>query len=164
MTPSADWPLWAVALQDSSFGLAIRHSLWLYPAGNVLHVLGVALLVGSIVALDCRLLGFARKIVTVEAASRLLTPFAVAGIALLVPGGLILFTADAGPLAANSFLQAKLALAALGVANAALFRLWWGTRLARWDRDRPDLGRAQAALSIAIWLSVPALGRLIAYL
>ena len=101
MENAASWPLWATAIQDSSLGIAIRHSLWLYPFGNVLHVLGVALLVGSIVALDFRFLGFGRRYVTVEGASNLLTPFAVAGILMLVPGGLILFIADAGPLAAN---------------------------------------------------------------
>ena len=158
------WPVWATALQDSSLGLAIRHSLWLYPFGNVLHVLGVALLVGSIVALDFRFLGFARQSVSVEGASRLLTPFAIAGIVMLVPGGLILFVADAGPLAANGLLQLKMAFVALGLANAWLFRRNWTGRLLTWDADPPGAGRAQALASIAIWLAVPTLGRLIAYL
>ena len=96
--------------------------------------------------------------------SKLLTPVALAGILLLVPGGLILFIADAGPLAANRILQIKFVLIALGVLNAILFRLWWQPKLARWDRLLPPLGRAQAMLSIAIWLAVPTAGRLIAYL
>ena len=158
------WPFWATALQDSSLGLAIRHSPWLYPFGNVLHVLGVALLVGSIVALDFRFLGFARQSVSLEGASRLLTPFAVAGILMLVPGGLILFIADAGPLAANGLMRLKLALVALGLVNAWLFRRNWSGRLATWDADPPGAGRVQAMASIVIWLAVPMLGRLIAYL
>jgi hypothetical protein len=164
MEPAADWPAWAVALQNSALGAGIRHSTWLYPVGNVLHVLGVALLVGPILALDFRLLGFARKHITVEAASSLLTPFAIAGLAILVPGGLILFIADAGPLAANQLLLIKLVLAALGIVNAVLFAIWWKGRLSTWDDDMLVLGRAQAVLSIAIWLLVPTLGRLIAYL
>src|SRR5690606_29584420 len=100
MEPGVTWPLWAVALQDSSFGMAIRHSLWLYPLGNVLHVLGVAFLVGAIVALDFRFLGFGRQSISAEGASKLLTPFAVAGILMLLPGGVIMFAADAGPMAA----------------------------------------------------------------
>jgi hypothetical protein len=158
------WPLWATAIQDSSLGIAIRHSLWLYPLGNVLHVLGVALLVGSIVALDFRFLGFGRRYVTVEGASGLLTPFAIAGILLLVPGGLILFIADAGPMAANGLLQLKMLLIVIGLANAWLFRRNWGGKLATWDAEPPGAGRAQALASMAIWLAVPTLGRLIAYL
>jgi hypothetical protein len=164
MDPGEGWPLWAVALQDSSLGIAIRHSLWIYPFGNVLHVLGVALLVGSIVALDFRLLGFGRAHVSVEGASRLLTPFAVIGIVMLIVGGLILFIADAGPLAANPLLQIKMLLIVAGLANALLFRRNWSGRLATWDADPPAAGRAQTVLSLAIWIAVPTLGRLIAYL
>jgi hypothetical protein len=164
MEPAESWPLWAVALQDSSLGLGIRHSVWLYPLGNVLHVLGVAVLVGSILALDFRFLGMARRHVSVEGASKLLTPFAVIGILMLVPGGLIVFIADAGPLAANSILQLKLLLAAAGIANALLFRKLWSGRLASWDANPPAAGQAQVVASIAIWLAVPTLGRLIAYL
>jgi hypothetical protein len=164
MEAGEHWPLWAVALQDSSLGNAIRHSIWLYPFGNVVHVLGVALLVGSILALDFRMLGFARANVSVESASRLLTPVAIAGILMLVPGGLILFIADAGPLAANTLLRWKLSLVAVGLLNAILFRRWWGGRLKTWDADAPRVARAQIVASIAIWLTVPTLGRLIAYL
>lgn len=164
MEPGDSWPLWAVALQDSALGMAIRHSLWLYPLGNVLHVLGVAILVGSIVALDFRFLGFGRRHVSVDGASNLLTPFAIAGILLLVPGGLIIFVADAGPLAANTLLQWKLALVVVGIVNAVLFRRRWGGSLKTWDADAPGVARAQIVASVAIWLTVPTLGRLIAYL
>ena len=164
MEPGESWPIWAVALQDSSLGTAIRHSLWLYPLGNVLHVLGVAFLVGAIVALDFRFLGFARRYVSAEGASKLLTPFAIAGILMLVPGGLIVFIADAGPLAANSLMQLKMFLVVLGLANALLFRSQWSGQMATWDADPPGAGRVQVVASIAIWLAVPTLGRLIAYL
>ena len=164
MEAAEHWPQWAVALQNSGLGIAIRHSTWIYPFGNVIHVLGMALLVGSILALDFRFLGFGRRHVSVEAASRLLTPLAIAGVLLLVPGGLILFVADAGPLAANSLLQIKLALVVLGLANAVLFRMTWGGKTASWDADPPGLGRAQVIASVAIWLAVPTIGRLIAYL
>jgi hypothetical protein len=164
MEAAEHWPQWAVALQNSGIGIAIRHSAWIYPFGNVIHVLGVALLVGSILTLDLRFLGFARAHVSLEAASRLLTPIAIAGILLLVPGGLILFIADAGPLAANSLLQIKLALVLLGLVNAVLFRVKWEGKTAGWDANPPGSGRAQVLGSVAIWLAVPTLGRLIAYL
>ena len=164
MEASDAWPLWAVALQNSGLGVAIRHSTWLYPFGNVLHVLGVALFVGSIVTLDLRLLGFGRGYVSAQGASKLLTPVAVIGILLLVPGGLIIFIADAGPLAANTLLQLKFALIAAGLINAWLFRRHWNLKLGDWDAVSPGGGRAQTVLSLAIWLVVPTLGRLIAYL
>lgn len=163
MQHAANAPAWALALMESGLGLAIRHSLWIYPAANVLHVLGVILLVGPILALDLRFLGFARNL-PIKAVSRFLTPIAVVGICLIVPAGLTLFIADAGPLASNRILQIKLSLVALGLINAVAFRLLWTRRISRWDTQAPPLGRAQVVASIGIWLTVPTLGRLLAYL
>jgi hypothetical protein len=58
----------------------------------------------------------------------------------------------------------KLALLALGIANAVLFRVLWKHHLDDWDILAPRLGRAQAALSAGVWIAVPVAGRLIAYL
>lgn len=153
----------AQALQDSSFAAAIRGGALVYPFVNVAHVLGVALLVGAIVALDGRVLGFVRQ-VPADAASRLLTPFAVAGLLLAVPSGIALFVSDAVSLSRNVLFLSKLVLIAAGVVNALLFRHWWNARLANWDRNPPVAGRAQAMLSIGIWIVALSLGRLIAYI
>jgi hypothetical protein len=154
---------WAQALQDSGFAAAIRGGAYIYPFVNVLHVLGVGLIVGSIVALDFRVLGFARP-ASAEGASRLLTPFAVAGLLIAFPSGFALYASDAVSLSQNSLMWAKLALIALGIANALLFRSLWNARLADWERNATTTAKAQAMLSIAIWLTVPSLGRLVAYL
>lgn len=153
---------WAQALQDSGFAAAIRGGANIYPAVNVLHVLAVGLIVGSIVALDFRILGFARS-VSVAGASRLLTPFTVAGLLIAIPSGFALYASDAVSLSKNSLMWIKLALVVIGIANALLFRKFWRTRLETWEIKTPVLGKGLALLSIAIWLAVPALGRLIAY-
>ena len=57
----------------------------------------------------------------------------------------------------------KLLLVGIGIANALLFRKFWDARLPTWEKNTPALGKAQAVLSIAIWLTVPTLGRLVAY-
>ena len=45
-----------MALQESGFAFAIRDSTWIYPIANLTHILGLALLVGSILILDLRVL------------------------------------------------------------------------------------------------------------
>jgi hypothetical protein len=155
-------PGWAVALEASALGEVMRHSTWLYPTANLLHLLGLVLLVGAMVVLDLRLLGAAAAVPLV-ALARFLTPVAAGGLVLLLGSGFALFAADAGPLAGNTLLQTKWALIALGVANALLFRWAWTARLAGWDARAPLAGRAQAALSLAIWLAAATAGRLIAY-
>lgn len=156
-------PAWAEAVEDSGLGILMRESLLAYPAANLLHILGLALLVGSIIALDLRLLGLARA-VPAAAASKLLTPIAVSGLAMLLISGPALFAADAGPLALHPLMQIKTALVVLAIANALLFRRLWQHRLADWDAAPPAFGRAQAAGSILLWLLAAACGRLIAYI
>jgi len=153
---------WAAALEASALGAWMRGSPWAYPAANLVHLLGLVLLLGSMILLDLRLLGAGRR-VPLPDASALLTPLAVAGLVLLLGSGALLFTADAGPLSAQPLLQLKLLWIALGLANAVLFRGWWSGRIAGWDDNPPMLGRVQAAASLLIWLGVAAMGRLIAY-
>jgi hypothetical protein len=154
---------WAQALEDSALGAVMRDSLVLYPLANLGHIFGLVFFVGSIARLDLRLLGAGRRFVDAAAASRVLTPVALAGLTLQVASGFALFSADAAHTWPNPVFRIKVTLIALGLANALAFRLLWNARLASWDADGPALGRAQAAASLAGWLAVAACGRLIAY-
>ena len=53
---------WPAALEATPLATALRGSVWVYPLVNAAHILGVALLVGSIVPLDLRLLGVWRSV------------------------------------------------------------------------------------------------------
>ena len=153
---------WAVRLEGSPLGEWMRSSALAYPVANVVHLLGLVLLVGPIALLDLRLLGLARDL-PLPRLSRILTAWAVVGLVLLGTAGFLMFAADASPLLANGIMQAKLWVIALGVANAVLFRALWNEHLTRWDLAPPMLGRAQALASIAIWVTAGVLGRWIAY-
>jgi hypothetical protein len=48
---------WMAELEATVLAAALRGSVWAYPLVNAGHILGVALLIGSIVPLDLRLLG-----------------------------------------------------------------------------------------------------------
>ncbi len=45
---AAEAPGWLLALEQSGLGRTMRTSFWLYPTVETLHILGFALLVGSI--------------------------------------------------------------------------------------------------------------------
>lgn len=164
MEHAAQAPEWAAALEASWIGVAMRQSMFAYPVANLLHLLGLTLLVGPIVLLDLRTLGFGAGLVAADAASRLVTPVAAVGLALSLLSGPLLFVADAKSLATSAMLIAKLALLGVALANAALFRALWNRRLGDWDVAPPLVGRLQAAGSIALWLTIGGLGRMIAYL
>lgn len=147
----------ASAVEASAIGSFVRESSWAYPTANLAHLLGMILLVGGIGLLDLRLVGFFRSL-PLGAVVRSLTPLAVAGLLLMLASGPLLFAADAGALVRSDFFVWKLALIAIALANALAFRWMWR------GASEPVAGlRAMALLSIGLWLTVAALGRLIAY-
>jgi hypothetical protein len=152
----------ASSIETSSMAAWLRGSGWAYPAVNLVHLLGLTLLIGPIALLDLRLLGLGRKFPVVEV-SAALTPWAIAGLVLLIGSGCLLFTADAVPLHKNPLLQLKLGCIVLATLNALAFRRLWAHRLAGWDLHPPLSGRVQAAMSLALWPVAGTLGRLLAY-
>lgn len=150
------------ALQASAFGAWARGSAYAYPLANLIHLLGLLLLVGGIGVLDLRLAGLFRAL-PVAPLSRALTPLAITGLVLMLPSGFTMFAADAKALAGSGLFRWKLVLIGLAVANAVAFRWAWGRRLDRWGGAVPPGARAMAIGSLVLWLVVGALGRLIAY-
>ena len=120
------------------------------------------LLVGGIGFLDLRLAGLMARL-PVRPLSQVLIPAALVGLTLLASAGSVMFAADARALAGSSVFRWKLSLIAVGLVHALLFHLLWRRRLAGWDDDAPGLGRMMAIASVLLWLTVAALGRLIAY-
>ena len=152
----------AALLEASALGQWARGSAIAYPVANVLHLLGLVLLIGGIGVVDLRLAGFLRSLPTVPLA-KAMTPFALAGVGLLALSGAVMFAADAGPMVASEIFRLKLALIGLGLAHAVLFRWLWRHRLDSWEASPPLAGRLMALGSLGLWLSVGALGRWIAY-
>lgn len=159
---AASGPDWLVALEHSGIGEAMRHSLWLYPAANVLHVLAAGVLIGAILGFDLRLLGVGGRVPVAPLAS-LLVPMAAVGVMLALPTGFLLFTADATAVAANPVFPVKLSLIALGLANVAAFHAGALRGIEGWGSRVPVAARLAAVVSLATWLGTAAAGRLIAY-
>jgi hypothetical protein len=152
------------AMEASALGQAMRQWLWLYPSVEAVHIIGIAVLVGSILVLDLRLLGFSRSLPVRRLAAHVL-PWSAASFALIVPSGLAMFVAHAGELMANPVFPVKIGLILLAGANAGIFHAGVFRGAAQWDVDvvPPIAARAAAGLSLVLWLSVIACGRLLAY-
>ena len=152
------------AIEMSALGQAMRQWLWLYPSVEIVHLVGIALLVGSIIVLDLRLLGLSRTLPVRRLASHVL-PWSAAGLALILPSGLAMFVAHATDLMGNPVFVLKICLIMAAGINAAVFHAGVFRGAAAWDVDAPPplTARAAAALSLLLWISVIACGRLLAY-
>ena len=164
MTPAG--PLGA--LEASGLGQAMRQWLWLYPAVEIVHIAGIGLLFGSIVVLDLRLLGLSRSI-PVRSLARHVLPWTAASFLLIVPSGLMMFTAHASDFIASPVFVVKMFLIMAAGLNAALFHAIVFPSVGVWDDEEmrklppPPSARFSAAASLLIWVCVIACGRLLAY-
>jgi hypothetical protein len=154
-----------VTLEHSSLALAMRHSLWLYPIVEIVHITGFVLLVGAVAMFDLRLLGFVAS-TSVRALERSLLPWAWIAALLIVPSGVAMFSTHATEFADNPAFRVKLVLIAAAGVNALVFHQGVFRSVSAWDQHvrTPRAAKASATLSLAIWLGVIACGRLIAYL
>ncbi len=128
-----------------------------YPALEVVHITGIALLLGSLLLLELRVWGLAAEL-PLRPLARLAISVTLIGFGLILCSGLLMFAAQPAELLANRAFLIKLALVLLAGLNAAWFH-------GRKSLERGDgLARAQTVISTGLWLAAIASGRWIAYL
>ncbi|MGB0683347.1 MAG: hypothetical protein ACPGOV_11590 [Magnetovibrionaceae bacterium] len=150
--------LWA-ALESTPIADFFRASRWGYAGLSALHILGLAVLFGSVFALSLRLLGLAKGLAR-ERVIRLLSPLAASGLMLSLLTGLLLFSARAGEYVNNGAFLVKLVLIAL-VTSSALAAHW---RHGLWlERAGEKASRFHALVSMVGWGLAILAGRLIAF-
>jgi hypothetical protein len=127
-----------------------------YPLLEVFHIVGIAMLLGSLLLLELRVWGLGASL-PLPALARLALALTLLGFALCAATGLLMFASQPQELLSNRWFLIKLGLVSLAGLNAAAFHARDG--LARLDA----LARVQTALSVLLWFGVIFCGRWIAY-
>ena len=139
--------------------------VWTYGIVNLIHILGVSALFGSVLALDLRLLGVWRNVplITVSGTT---VPIARAGFVVAAISGVGLLATKATEYVGNPFLLIKFPAIAIALVNVMVIARLPGWR-ARAVRDPTDGERRQLAIaggvSLLSWLTAVTAGRLIGY-
>ena len=156
--------LWS-AFHASAPALYVRESVWAYPALETIHVLGLGLVVGSILAFDLRLLGWHREL-PVASLGRHLLPWVWTGFLLNAASGALLFASDAVEFAANASFRVKMVLIVLAGLNALWFQARVAPGMAAWNLTVPPPAGARLAalVSITLWVAIVTAGRMMAYI
>jgi hypothetical protein len=153
-------------LQGSPLGHAMRESgVWTYGFVNLVHILAIASLFGSVLVLDLRLLGVWNSI-ALPAVSRPAVPVATAGFGVAATTGVCLLATKATEYVGNPFLYIKFCAIGMGVLNViALNRLpaWKQHRNRVLTPEEQQKLRVFGGLSLAAWLAAITAGRMIAY-
>ncbi len=134
----------------------LRVHPYAYPTLETLHIVGLALVFGSLWVVDLAILGCLRGLDVRQLARRVL-PWTLAGFLLAAASGLTMFATNVADLIDNPAFVLKMGLLFAAGTNAAVLH-------ARGPIDAASgTTRLQAGLSILIWIAVIACGRWIAY-
>lgn len=136
---------------------------WVWPTMEIIHFVGLSLLLGALLVIDLRLLGFFRGI-NVHAIHSLL-PWVLVGFLLNLITGVLFFFGDPFRYAVHTGFQLKMVLILFAGLNAAWYVWTLHPVIGSWAHDcnPPPLAKTIAALSLATWTAVLLLGRLIPY-
>lgn len=150
-------------LESSYLAVYIRQSPLLFPAIEVVHIIGFIFLVGSAFLFDLRLLGISKKLSVKDVASYVL-PWSRRSLFIVIPTGLLLFITQAKALSTNTVFGIKLILILLAFANAGFFHRYTFQTVSSWNTAHTTAAaKAAAIISLVLWTSVITCGRLIAY-
>ena len=147
------------SLEASSLPQALRFSRWAYAAVNTAHIACIAVLFGSVVALDLRLMGFWRSIDRGPFVTALST-IAATGLCAAIFTGAFLSSTRATEYAVLPVFRVKIGLILIGVLHAVWLHHKFGRALERADAQH---ARTAGIISLLIWLAALICGRMIAF-
>jgi hypothetical protein len=140
-----------------------RETVWLWPAMETLHFIGLCLLVGVAGFFDCRLLGMLRGIPI--AAVKKFMPWALVGFGINLTTGILFFISQPRVYATNSAWWPKVFFIVVAGLNAMFFETRMGERLVAIppDQDTPWSFKVVGAVSLISWFAVLYFGRMLAF-
>ena len=159
-------PLQALAewLSGTWLNHVATHYVWVWPAMETIHFLALGLLVGTIGALDLRLIGVARQLPL--APFQRLVPWGVAAFVINAITGVVFFAGAPFQYIYNFAFQMKVLLMLIAGLNIFVFYAGGISRriFAVGPGGRvPLAGRVTGVVSLAVWIGVMYWGRMLTF-
>jgi hypothetical protein len=157
-----------LAVEHTPLATAMRGELggeWLFPIVETLHVISLAMVFGSIVMVDLRLVGQTSRDSAVSKLSREVLPYTWGAFICAIVTGSLLFVSKAHVYFYNLQFQLKFLCMLLAGVNMAAFHFGTYRHVLEWDEKLPPPRAARLAggLSIALWIGVICFGRWIGF-
>ena len=152
-------------LHETPLAEAVRSSQMLFPWVESVHVLAITLVVGSIAAVDLRLLGLASRSQPITRQIRDILPLTWIAFVVAVLTGTTLFASNAIGYAHNGPMQMKMLLLVIAGINMLVFHLVTYRSVGTWDAAprAPLPVRLAGASSLLLWIGVVVFGRWIGF-
>jgi len=148
-------------LQASPPAAYIHKTAWAFTTIELVHVVAISLVVGTIAIVDLRLLGVASTKRPFTELARAVLPSTWAAFVIAVAAGLLLFISQAGAYFVSTSFRIKIALIVLAGINMLIFELVTVRGVQEWNlKPIPPLpARLAGGISIACWVLVVIFGR-----
>jgi Family of unknown function (DUF6644) len=152
-------------LAETSWSINLHESQYAYPIIESVHVWALCLFFGTVVMFDLRLLGWTMRSVPVSDVVSRLLPWTIAGFAIMVISGGLLFYAIPLRTYQSIFFRTKLLLLVLAGLNVWFFHTRVYPKVASWDAQGvpPRAARVAGGISLVLWIAIIFSGRMIAY-
>ena len=136
----------------------LNNNEWSFPLLECIHILGFTLSIGTIAIVDLRMLGLALLKHSAKDLGKDLAPWTLAGLAVMLISGPLIFSSDPNMYLHNSGFRFK-----MGALLLAILYHYTIHRSAVAGETGPPLAGAVAVGSLLLWTSVVAGGLFIAF-
>jgi hypothetical protein len=153
------WFFWRC--ENTLPGSWFKHAQWFFAIDETFHIMALGMLIGTLVIVDLRLLGFGMRRQSVSQLAGFLGPWTLLGVASMIVTGIPLFMSEAVKLSGSSpFFFKMIFLVCAVTLHFTLHR----KAIASSPGQGSGLGKLAACLSLMCWLGVALAGRAIAFL
>lgn len=141
-------------------GESIRSVTWAFPLIETIHILALAVLLGSIFLLNLRLLGIWIHGWTAKHMAGVLAPYIWVSLVVILVSGILLFLSEAIKAYGNAAFAPKIVLLLLAMAyHYTIYR----KATANETETTPIRAKLAALVSLALWFGVGVAGRAIGF-
>jgi len=142
-----------------------EHNSWAIPTIQSIHILGIAVVMGSVFMIDLRVLGWAWMDQTLRQTTRRFGPWLTGALCVLLPTGLLMVIGEPVRELVSFSFWLKMFLVAVGTLIAAIFQITLRKHEQLWEQTlvhRVSI-KCLAVVTFLVWVGIIILGRLIAY-
>jgi len=146
---------------DTSVGVTIRESTWLFPLIEAFHLLGFGLTLGAVLIVDLRLLGVGLSRQPAALIWDSVRPWVIGGVVVMFASGIPLFMSESIKCYYSPAFWVK--MTSLLLALVFMFTVRNRVVQSKADIDRPAIARVTAVISLGLWFGVAWGGRWIGF-
>ena len=153
------------SIEYSPMGITIAESLWMFPMVETVHVMALVTVLGTLLVMDLRMLGWASTAVPIRKVSEDTLKWTWMAFVLAAITGTILWISKAHSYMINPYFLTKMGLMAVAGLNMLFFHFVTYKTVDQWDTaaSPPTAVKLSAVLSLLLWIVIVFCGRAIGF-